>query len=302
MLNVRRRQYVPYTKPTALQLPPGDYLAVDTLDRQLTSNQACWNLWDVINGEAQTLSARPSALQPVITKDLLRDAIEAINRCFVQTTDRVVTRANRTFTDTFGGPAPYSFEPYPIRWAGENREALQIILSFVSAAYQIPQVRSNHLDNGIIDSHAKIIVEPLFALKADLMKRFFQIEPKGEISPDELDAIFRDGGIRPPLAVSLTDTRDTPADLAAEDARALTDESSRKPTPETLARVQDGQDVWKWVPTTANYLTAAEVLRRLEVSGPSQRPTEPFPFSTEVIAGTAKVTKKTAKAAGARTE
>lgn len=302
MQNVRRRQYVPYTQSIAPQLPPGDYLAVDTLDRHQTSNNACWNLWDVINGEAQTFSARPSTLQPVITKDLLRDAIEAINRCFVHTTDRVVTRANRTFTDTFGGPAPYSFEPYPIRWAGENREALQIILSFVSAAYQIPQVRSNHLDNGIIDSHAKIIIEPLFALKADLMKRFFQIEPKGEISPDELDAIFRDGGIRPPLDVSLTDTRDTPADLAAEDARALTNESSLKPTPETLAAVQDGIDVWKWVPTTANYVTAAEVLRRLEVSGPSQRPSEPFPFSTEVIAGGVTKAKKATRAAGARTE
>lgn len=283
----RRPQYMAYGGeiPPNANFPEGNYLQVDTTISPSTCNEQCWTLWDVMNREVQTFSALPPALTPELSKDLIENALKSIDRVFSQVFVRVVTRANRVFSDTFGGPPRFMFEPYPIRWAGESREALRIILKFVSAIHQLPQVQSNRLDNGILDHHAWIVLRPLFDLKASIMKSHFGIEVRGEISPDELDAIFRNSNLRPPLLTSLDDRRDPAATLTEEDQAAMANESAHVPTQETLEEAQAGIGIWTWQPTQANWATFAELLRRVEYDGPSYVPGEPFPFSTDIIGG-----------------
>ena len=151
--------------------PTGDYLSVETLGNNETNNQMIWQLWDRVLSEAQRFSARPAALTPEITKDLIEDALVAIDRCFAFGANLVVTRANLTFHDTFGGPSTFKLEDYAVRWPAESREALNVVLKFISCAHQICMVKSNRLDNGIVDDHMWTILRPLFATKAQLSSR-----------------------------------------------------------------------------------------------------------------------------------
>lgn len=283
----RVRQYEAWPGETPPDpFPSGDFLCTKRspgYDR--SANQDCWLLWDAINAEAQGISTLPGALSPVITRDLLGRVLDGINRVFAVTNSHVVSRANLMFTDTFGGPALYSYEPYAIRWPGESRLALTCVLDFVSSAFQLIHVKSNLVDNGILEEHAIVTLKPLFGLKMRLMREYFGMEPKGSISPNELTAVFRGSNVHPPLTSSFDDLRDLNADQVTEDAMALTNESAPVPDEPTMTQITSGVEVWTWVPTLANWATCGEILRRREVSNPTMTPAEPFPFASDVIRG-----------------
>lgn len=240
-------------------------------------------MWRRINAEVQKLSQNPGAQQPVLTKDLVEACLAGIDRCFTDGVQRVKSRANSIFSSVFGGPNPFAFEPFAIRWPGENEEALIYVKRFIAAAYQIPWLRSNSLDHGILEDHAAVIFKSLVQLKAEIMTRLFQIEVQGDFSASELAAIFRNTDLRPPLRESFSDNTDTAAGTAVEDARAMTDETVVRPTRDTAEAAANGVGVWTWVPTAGDWLVFGEYLRRTESDGPAQTPGAPFPFSVGVI-------------------
>ena len=285
--DVRIRQYQAFTGGQPPEpFPIGDYLEVKRSEGyERTANQDAWTLWDAINREAQGFSSTAPALTPVISNDVVAGAINGINRIFAATNAMVISRANRMFSDTFGGPATYSYESYAIRWPGEQRFAMTVALDFVSAAYQLIHVRSNCVDNGLLEEHAITVLRPLFMRKMSIMRSLFGMEVKGDISPNELTAIFRGSNVTPPLTSSFDDLRDLSAEYAAEDSQALTNESAPTPDEATMVAITSGVEVWTWVPTSANWATFGEILRRSEHSAPTLAPAEPFPFSTGVISG-----------------
>lgn len=265
--------------------PEGDYLQVDVKSRDMTWNSLLWQLWDEIHGQIQPFSAMPFSLTSELTQDAVRAALASIDKSFAFVFKKVRTHANEFFSSTFGGPQGMHFEPYPIRWPGENRFALKVVLKFAEALHQIPMVRANVLDNGVPSAHAGIVARPIYYLKEWIMREVFQVEIKGMVSPDELDAIFRDTSMMPPLTKSIDDRHDTRAEIAAEDERALTDESVPVPTPEVLEAVKAGKDVWTWVPTGSHWAALGEILERTAAAGPHQRPGEPFGMTTGPIGG-----------------
>lgn len=286
----RKLQFVAYDGDLIDVMPDGQYLAVDVTDRvRITSNSDLSDVWGRLNTLAQTVSAHPTSLQSVLTRELVDDTLRAINQAFALVHSKTTTLAGPMFHDTYGGPPQVTFEQYPIRWPGENPVALRIVQRFVSALFQIPHVPSNRLDAGIRDIDAGIILRPLLQLKAEIMRQYFGLETKGDISPDELDAIFRDSNLMPPLNVSRDDNADTQSDLAAEDSRALGDTSAQVPTVETREMAMNGIEVWTWVPTESHWITFAEIQRRLAVSGPTQPPAAPFPLPTDGVINSSNV-------------
>lgn len=286
-MGVRVEQYEAFSGTHNPPLPDGNYLAVSRVPNATTCNEALWMLWDIVSREAQTLSVSAPALQDQITKDLLEDTIRGINRCFGALSTRIVSRANRLFSSTFGGPSNFAYEPYPIRWAGESRVALMILMKYVASLFQVPQVACNRLDNGIIDVHAAVIVRPLFDLKAHLMKVYFAKEVQGEVSPDELASLFRNGNLEPPLQRSLDDRRSTGEEIAARDQAVLGDESAAVAPVVLTEGVRAGVNVWTWVPGDQDWDVFGELLERMTFAGPGQVPGEPFPFSTEMVGSSA---------------
>lgn len=298
----RPEQFEEYPGDIISPLPAGDYLQVQLLGHSHTANEACFDVWNAINGEAQKLSAQGFAQTPVTGMDLVGNVVDAINRIFGVVNSRVVTLSNSMFSSTFGGPLPYSFEHWPIRWPAEAPDALKWVLKFVESAFQVPQVRSNMADWGVVSDHASIIMRPLYLLKANIMRTQFGMEVKGDISPSELDAIFRDSNLKPPLGSSFDDQHDTLENLAAEDAAAATDESAAVPTRETLDAMSQGQEVWTFVPSSQNWTTFGELKRRQEKDAPNQVPLAPFPFSpTNPISGSGSAGAGSASAGGSAT-
>lgn len=277
----RAAQYEAYSgaTPPNPNFPDGSYMQVNLNGVADTCNQECWELWRIANREIQTFSAIPASLTPEVTRDLVERALLAIDRVFIEVQRRVVTRANATFATTFGGPAVRQFMPYPIRWPAESQEAMEVVLRFVAALHQLPHLSSNRLDNGLTENSAGIFVRPLFMLKESIMMRFFGMEPKGRISPNELEAMFAGSDLQPPLRFSFGDRRDRAADLSAESAAALTNESAPIPTTETIDAVAAGVEVWTWQPTVENWATFGEILARLNSDGPTEIPDAPFNFA-----------------------
>lgn len=275
----RPTQYEEYPGDIVSPMPRGYYLQVRREGHTHTANEACVDLWHLINQKAQSLSAAAYSQTPTVGQDLIGNVIDAINVVFAATVDRLVTGANSMYSSTFGGPLPHEFVLWPIRWPAESPEALKNVLKFVEAAYQVPQVKCNTADWGVPSNHAGIIMKPLYFAKALIMKTWFGIETKGDISPAELDSIFRNSNLRPPLGSSFDDVSDSRADTASEDAAAMTNESASKPNEETTEAAQAGIDVWTWVPDAGSWITFAGIKQRREKDGPNQNPVLPFPFN-----------------------
>ena len=282
-MSVRKPQYEKFDGKVAEIFPEGDYLQVRTVMVEMTSNIDCHDVWHCICSEAQRISAQPHALQPEVSKDSVEDILQAINNVFAWVSKSIVTRANRLFGSAHGGGPGYAYENYPIRWPESNRVMLHAILQFVASAFQVPQIRSNCLDRGLVDEHAWTVLRPLFDLKARIMRTWFGLEVKGEVSVDELQAIFRGQKLNPPLNKSLDDQRDTVADKAAEDQMAMGDESAYRPPIEIVEQAMTGAEVWTWAPTSSDWITFAEMIRRSAQSGPTQFPGEPFVFDSKII-------------------
>ena len=285
----RKAQYEPYSGPPLIpQMPDAesnDYLQVVVYDNtRECSNQDLWMLWDDVNQGAERIANDSAAAQPLMTEDLMRIVLKEIDDINSEISVRMASRTADLFDAPFGNPPLYRFERYPIRWPGENRFALTAVMGFVSAAHQIPNLRSRTLDHGVLQNHAIIIAKPLINLKSAIMRQWFLVEPQGAISPDELQALFRNAKhMHPVIQSSLDDRSDSAANIVTEDGTALTDESTHLPTAEALAGAELGQPVCMWVPTNADWTAFGERLRRLEDDGPIQVPPEPFPFDTAVI-------------------
>lgn len=280
------KQYEQYVGPICDTMPGGDYLSVRRLSAVSTDNENLWQTWREINSRAQKLSAQGYALQSELGRELIEDALKSIDYIFGFVANRVVTRANRLFSSTFGGPNPFAYNPFAVRWPGENPYALSIILKFVNAAFQVPQVASNRLDRGILDNHAGIILRPLFDAKGAIAQEYFGYEIKGTLSPDELDAIFAGTTLRPPLHRSFDDRRSTEADVSAKATLSATDESVERPTQTDIERYLDGKDIWTWVPSASDWAVFAETVKRMEHDAPNCEPVQPFPFTTGTIGAT----------------
>lgn len=300
---VRTAQFEAFPgSPPAEPFPQGDYLAIRRVNAEVSSNESLWQIWNRVNSEVQALSVLPATVQPMPTRDMIEPSLKAIDRIFASVSAVVKTRANALFSNTYGGPIAYQYEPYAIRWPGESAAAMEILMPFISAGFQVPQVPSNVLDRGVPEGHASTILRPLVNLKAGIMSKYFGLEVKGDISPDELDAIFRGSPVRPPLLTSFDDHADSTTDRVAEDARALSEESAPVPTVAVLEQVQSGKDVWIWVPTEQSWTTFGEILRRMEINAPTQPPALPFPFNEQVVAASAKNGKSAARARGTTTQ
>lgn len=270
----------------AEDLHPGEYFRVLVRSHDVTGNFDLYQVWRRLGREASILSQNRAARQPELSRELVEAELVAVDRIVTDVVKRMVTSVNSVFTgELFGGPMGHRFGDTPIRWPGENEEALSVIRAMAGAMYQIPRVRSNSLDQGIPRGAGLVIVMPLFHQKRRIMTEHFGIEVQGRVSPDEMDAIFRQRDVRPPVTSSLRDRHDTPATSAAEDAAARGNESAPTPTDDALREVKEGKEVWTWVPSENEWMTFDRIREQMNPEGPVDQPGPIFPFSPKIIEG-----------------
>ena len=266
-------------------LPDGTYFQVRLGSHAKTDNLDLWGAWRRMGAEAAKLSAIDANRQPELSRELVGMGINGINRCFTDVVTRLITLANDVFSGAIhGGPMGRVFEHTPIRWPGENEAGLNVILSMASGMYQIPRMRCTSFDHGITRSAASAIMLPLFQEKGRIMRSYFRKETQGHISPDELDAVFREKDVMPPLSASVRDRHDTAATAAKEDKAAMADESAPTPTDDAMVQIKSGVEIWTWAPSEADWATFARVTDKMEREGALDQPGPQFEFSTKQIA------------------
>lgn len=291
-------QYKAYEGDLDPVLPGGDYIAVERLGRDVTPNVSLVKIYNTLCEAAQRISVLPASRQPLMTMDLMKSCVSSLNQCFAEIKDHVSAHTHRMFSNTYGQSAHWAFSNVPIRWTGENTDALRMVFDFISAAHQTVFINANNLPQKMAEVHASIVLRPIFDLKARLMQEWFGIEVKGHVSVDELNAMFRNSDIAPPVRRSITDEYDRGADHEAEDAAAMGHETELVPDEAAMAAATTGVEVFTWVPTDADWAKFGERLQRLAADGPTQIPIQPAPFSTTVVGQTPVATPSAGSGAG----
>lgn len=303
-IGTRTPQIEPYTGQLGPEVPQGNssqFYTVSTNGSAQTQNRSCFELFDCLQMHGQALSFSDPALQPMVTKDLIEEAIKRINICFAEVANRVVTHANQLFGSTFGGPPAYQFQQWPMRWSGENLRALTICGAFCSAAYQVPRLRSNALDSGVVDNQAATIVRPLFDIKAEIMRQLFGLEVQGEVNPDEVDAMLAGVDLLRPQPGSDDKRRESLAGTQARHDAAMGNESLAQPSVEATEAARAGFNVWTWRPQASDWVAFAALLKEREMTGVQQVPLTPYPFSPTVVGSGMAPGGQSPSVAGART-
>lgn len=268
------------------ELTRGDYFKVLLGKHELTGNEDLFEVWRRFGREASILSQLKATRQAVITKDLVKWELEAMDRIAADTVRRMTTTLNNVFdSELFGGPGGFKYGDTPIRWAGENSEALKVINTMAGAMHQIPRLSCNSFDRGITRAAAMLILMPLYRQKVRIMTILFGIEVQGQVSPDELDAIYRNNDVRPPLGSSVRDVHDPAAVTEAEDKAAMGTENAPTPTDDALDDAKSGKDAWVWVPSENEWAAFARIHEKMNPEGPVAQPGPAFPFSTDIIEG-----------------
>lgn len=287
-IGIRTQQIEQFDGQPNVEVPQGNdsqFFVVSVNGSERTQNRSAFELFDCINQHGQGLSFSDAALQPMITKDLIEDALRRIDVCFAEVASRVVTHSNRLFGSVFGGPPAYQFQQWPMRWAGENMRALTIGQAFVASAYQVPRLRCNALDQGIVDNQAAVILRPLFDIKAELMKQHFGLEVLGEVNPDELDALLGGVDLLRSRPGSDDQRRESGAALQERLDGAMGPESVGQPTTERSEQAREGFNVWTWRPQAPDWDAFAAMLKAREITQVQDPPLIPYPFAGDGVVG-----------------
>lgn len=285
-------------------LTRGDYFKVLVGKHAVTGNEDLFEVWRRFGRELSILSQLKATRQAVVVKELVKWELEAMDRIATDTVRRMTTTMNSVFdSELHGGPGGFRYGDTPIRWAGENSEALKVVNALAGAMYQIPRLSCNSFDRGITREAAMLILMPLYRQKVRIMTVLFGIEVAGQVHPDELDAIYRENDVRPPLGSSVRDLHDPPAVTAAEDAAAMGTQHAPTPTDDALVRAKSGKDAWVWQPSENEWAAFARIHSKMNPEGPVSQPGPAFPFSTDIIEGATgeAVAVPEAEAAGALT-
>jgi len=285
-IGTRKGQIVAYTGSLNVEVPQGNdskFYITDLVGSERTQNRSCSELFEVIAQHGQEISFSDAALQSEVGRSLIEDTLKRIQICFNAVSSRVVTNVNRMFGSVYGGPLPYDYIAWPLRWSGENRRALTICNSFVASCYQIPRLRCNSLDSGIPNRQAATIIRPLFDIKAEIMKQEFGLEVAGEVGPNELDALLAGAVLLSPTPGADEQRRESEAQSAARQATAMDQTSVARPTQERSEQAREGMDAWTWMPNAQDWDAFGALKDARETVSIREVPLTPFPFSTTSV-------------------
>ena len=285
-IGIRTTQIEAYDGGLNPEVPQGNesqFYVIQTRGSERSQNRSAFEIFDLINAHGQGLSFSDAALQPMVTKDLIEDSLRRIDIIFAEVATRVVTHANRLFGSVYGAPPAYEFQRWPFRWSGENLRALTICQAFVAAGYQVPRLRCNAIDSGIVDNQASAVLRPLFDIKAELMRQHFGLEVLGEVNPDEIDALLAGVDLLRARPGSDDHRRESDGARAVRHDEALGQESIPRPTTDRSEQARQGLNVWTWRPGPSDWDTFAALLKSREITQVSNPPLVPFPFSTSVV-------------------
>ncbi len=210
------------------------YVAPLLGDNPKTLNADLHRIFAVVRDSAASLSVAPgSDVEGPPVRNGVEEALRAYNWIAERILDRTKTVSTSFFQWTHARPPARLFALRPIRYPLRNEFFNEAVFFLLGMAVEIAESNANGLHANLDPSSSIRILAPLHHFKANMMRDYFDVEVAGEITLDELNALFE--GIQVPATVLPSSETQTPPDAGA------------------VAEALAGVDVLKWFPTDAEW-------------------------------------------------
>lgn len=238
---------VPWTEidPTGMHggLPNvvGDgWVAPDINDNSVSTNYDIVGLFNELMRNCTSASINPEADSDALPGNALVDeCLKITNTFFEDVADRTKTQATAMFAFQHPIPPVNSFQLYPVMYPLQNTFAMEFLHYALGTLVSLAENSRNSVHKGLDPEAAHILLGPLYAWKADVMKMWFNYEVEGEISVKELSTAM--------------------STVRARRVLSTPDETDERPSGETVAEALAGKNVLNWVPDTSDWALFSDI-------------------------------------------
>lgn len=221
---------------------PADWVAPDLGDNVDTVNADMHSIVLKLCQFGTSISMHPeSDMQGLPPKDIVESCLMAASTIIEDVVDVTHTNASKFFSFTTATPPRQVFALTPIRFPVRSEFAKDFLHYVIGSVVQAAESNRNAVHKGLDPKGANIILGPLYAWKANVMKKHFGIEVPGEISSRELSAMYD--------SLPFTHPGYPDEDESVADAQSVRDALT-------------GRDVLAWLPTEAEWSKFAQIQER----------------------------------------
>lgn len=194
-----------------------DFVAPSLGDNPRTKNIDIVAIFNAVRDSAAALSMHPFAnMEGPPTRNVIEETLRALNWCMERIMDRTKTTSSGFFNWTHATPPYEAFAIRPIRFPLRSTYMNEVIYFMLGTQTELAEVNANALHSGLDPSSSHRLLSPLFHLKSNIVKDWFDQEVEGEITMTELNEIFS-GIARPgPNIVPAGESQTAPAATAVE--------------------------------------------------------------------------------------
>ena len=214
-------------------------------DNTHTVNLDMLNVFSAARDVAAAISMMPSAdTEGAPIKNAVDEVLKGTHYVSDKILDRVTPSSNKLFEWTHATPPAHGFTVRPVRFPLRNAFVNQATFMLIGQMVEIAENNANGQHSRISPNQAAPMLAPLWHMRAMIMRDYFDLEVGGEVSTDELAAMFAPQGPVP------------------EPVNIPQGESAQAPEQSTVLTALDGIDVLRWFPTDAQWQVFAQKMEK----------------------------------------
>lgn len=186
-------------------------------DNPRTRNHDVRQIFDTLRDCSASLSMHPRAqVEGPPDRGMVTEVLDSITLIMERTIDRTRAMSNTFFTFVHATPPSDPFTLRPIQYPLRNPFMHDAVYWMLGTMAECAELNANGFHTGLDPQSSHRIVAPLYHLKANLIRDYFDQEVAGEISPSELAELV--SGLINVNIVLPGDTQATPDPNAVEEA------------------------------------------------------------------------------------
>lgn len=215
----------------------GEFVGPDLGDNTQTQNSDLKDIFTAIMTTAASISMAPEAnKEGPPSRRIVEETLQAMNFIMERVVDRTITASTKTFEWCHAVPPNEEFRLRPVRFPLRQAFADRVIHFLLGTLVETAEMNRNANHAMLNPSTAKKILEPLFHVKSLIAKDYFDVEPYGEITMDEMVDMM--AGVKPigPEIVPPS-------------------ESANLPSTEDVNSAMDGVNMLQWYPSAEEWVT-----------------------------------------------
>lgn len=214
----------------------GEYVGPDLGDNKRTLNLDMVTVFAACRDVASALSVHPSAdTEGHPVRNAIEETLKGTNYVSERILDRISASSNRMFSWTHATPPAHGFRVRPIRFPLRNSFLHNTVFTLIGTLVEIAENNANGHHSRIAPASSAAILAPLWHLRANIARDWFDLEVGGELSVEELAAVFEGVAPKEPAFVAQGDSHPLPSQQAVSDALAGIDVLRWHPTEEHWA-------------------------------------------------------------------